>query len=682
MSDGKPGGGPVSPGGPAAGEAAPGLARRSGPQGGDGHVGLDGGADADLRRHDEILQGIVEASGSFVFSLDTELRYTSFNSTHAQLMKTLYGTEIRIGDRIADHISAAADRAAATADFERALAGQRFIVLAAVGGEDPPRRFEVLHAPIPRADGTIIGVAVIASDVTEKRRTEELLRKLSRAVDQSPVSIVITDTAGDIEYVNPKFTQVTGYEAHEVIARNPRILKSGATSQAVYEELWRTISAGGEWRGELRNRRKDGSEFWEEASISALRDAEGTVTHYIGVKEDITERKRAEEELRQTQQQLLQAQKMDSIGRLAGGIAHDFNNLLTAINGFSELALAGLPADSPVRRDLEQIRQAGERAASLTRQLLAFSRQQVLEPRVLDLNAVVSGLLTLLRRLVGGRIEIEARLADDPGRVFADPGQLEQVIVNLTINARDSMPDGGRLTIETGPASVDPAHPGGHPRVRGRPLVLLSVADTGVGMDEEVRRRAFEPFFTTKPSGEGTGLGLSTVFGIVTQSGGDVWIESRPGQGTTVKVCLPRIDAAPELAAEPDRPAAHATGTETILLVEDEPAVRTLTANWLARCGYTVLEATSAEEALRLAERDDLSIDLLLTDVVMPQVDGPALAGRLRARRPGLRVVFMSGYPDAVLARSLAFSEVETFLQKPFSISGLAQSIREVLDRT
>ena len=675
--------GPDRPHQPAAGEAAPGAdsAPDVGRLRGEPRAAMNGGADADVRRHDEILQGIIEASGSFVFSLDTEFRYTSFNSAHAQLMKTLYDADIKAGDRMTDHLSGADDRGAATANLERALHGERFTVLSYAGPEDRSRRFfEILHAPIRRADGTIGGVAVIASDVTEKRRTEDQLRKLSRAVEQSPVSIVMTDIAGNIEYVNPKFTQVTGYEASELLARNPRILKSGATPAAVYEELWRTISGGGEWRGELQNRRKDGSLFWEEASISALRDAEGRVTHYIGVKEDITERKRAEEDLRQAQQQLLQAQKMDSIGRLAGGIAHDFNNLLTAINGFSELALAGLPADSPVRRDIDQIRQAGERAANLTRQLLAFSRQQVLEPRVLDLNAVVAGLLTLLRRLVGERIEIEARLGDDLGRVLADPGQIEQVIVNLTVNARDAMPDGGRLTIETLPAEADPGHAGHRSRGGTGQLILLAFTDTGAGMEENVRRRALEPFFTTKPPGEGTGLGLSTVYGIVTQSGGDVWIDSEPGRGTTVRVCLPRIDASLDAAQEPEPPAGYATGSETILLVEDDPAVRTLTANWLSRCGYAVHDAPTAEDALRLGERADLSIDLLLTDVVMPTLDGPALAERLRVRRPGLKVVFMSGYPDAV-ARSLAFSGAEAFLQKPFTISGLVQRIREVLDR-
>ena len=377
------------------------------------------------------------------------------------------------------------------------------------------------------------------------------------------------------------------------------------------------------------------------------------------------ERKRAEEALRRSEEQLRQAQKMEAVGRLAGGIAHDFNNLLTVITSYGDLLLEDLAPDDSRRDDVEQIRKAAEGAAALTRQLLAFSRQQVLEPKVLDLGAIVAGTEKLLRRLIGADVQLATSLASDLGAVKADPGQLEQIIINLAVNARDAMPGGGRLTIEA--ANME--------EVEGRPgrWVMLAVSDTGIGMDEQTKARIFEPFFTTKESGKGTGLGLATVYGIVKQAGGFIWVDSEPGRGTSFEVYLPRVDepAAPAITrpalAEPGR------GTETVLLVEDAPAVRLVTRQVLERYGYTVLEAPTGDMALRLAAKHHGPIQLLLTDVVMPGLSGRQLAGQLSQLRSEMKVLYVSGYADPV-------EPGVAYLQKPFAPEALARRVRDVLD--
>lgn len=371
---------------------------------------------------------------------------------------------------------------------------------------------------------------------------------------------------------------------------------------------------------------------------------------------------------------------MEAVGRLAGGVAHDFNNLLTAISGHAQILLEDLPADDPARADIEEISRAADRAADLTRQLLAFSRKQMLRPQVLDPNALIGEIQKMLRRLIGEDIELITRLAPDLGAVRADPGQLEQVIMNLAVNARDAMPTGGRLLIETRNVELGeddarrlaPLQPGPH--------VVLIVSDTGAGMDESTRERIFEPFFTTKEKGKGTGLGLSTVYGIVQQSGGHIWVYSEPGQGTTFKIYLPRVDARPEAAPAPsDADGAH-NGREVVLLVEDEDAVRSLARRILEKRGYTVLTARTGPEALRIAERHDGPIHLILTDVVMPEMSGRELAERIAPTRPDARTLFMSGYTEDDVLRRGVLNEGAAFLEKPFTPSALAQKVREVLD--
>jgi two-component system cell cycle sensor histidine kinase/response regulator CckA len=388
----------------------------------------------------------------------------------------------------------------------------------------------------------------------------------------------------------------------------------------------------------------------------------------------VTDRRRLEE-------QLHQASKMEAVGQLAGGVAHDFNNLLTVITGYGALVADALPPGDPVRELVGEMVRAGERAAGLTRQLLAFSRKQVLSPRVVDLNAVVADTERMLRRLIGADVDLAARLQPNLGRVRADPGQVEQVVMNLAVNARDAMPRGGKLTVETRDVELGEDYCRTHPEARPGPHVLLAVSDTGCGMTEEVRLRIFEPFFTTKGPGKGAGLGLATVFGIVKQSGGSVEVYSEVGVGTTFKVYLPRADAPAAADATGPVQAAVTRGTETLLVAEDEPAVRALTCHVLRSAGYTVLEAETGEEAVRVADRHAGPVHLLVTDVVMPGGGGRELAETLAERHPGARVLFLSGYTADAVVRHGILGERADFLQKPFTPAALARKVREVLDR-
>jgi signal transduction histidine kinase/ActR/RegA family two-component response regulator len=393
------------------------------------------------------------------------------------------------------------------------------------------------------------------------------------------------------------------------------------------------------------------------------------------------ERSEAVNALRNTEEQLQQAQKLEAVGRLAGGISHDFNNMLTAIIGYSDLTLNRLPEGDPLKHNLTEIRKAGERAASLTGQLLAFSRKQVMQPKVIDLNVVVSELEKMLRRMIGEDIELKTSLQHGLGNVKADPGQIEQVIMNLAVNARDAMPTGGKLTIETGNVYLDESYARQHLSVAPGAYVMLAVSDSGIGMDAETQSHMFDPFFTTKEAGKGTGLGLSMVYGIVKQSGGNIWVYSETGKGTTFKIYLPRVTADTEKYTHATPELDIAAGSETILLVEDADVVRDLAREVLEEIsGYRVLEATNAEDALQICQKHQGGIDLLLTDVVMPGGSGPEVSARVRALKPDIRVLYMSGYTDDAIVRHGVLEAGLNFIQKPFTPNGLAQKVREVLD--
>ncbi len=510
-------------------------------------------------------------------------------------------------------------------------------------------------------------------DATRRHTTEALSRseeKYRRLFEDSRDAIYSTTRDGRFVDVNQAWLDLFGYRREEVTELGMSSIYLRPDERVRFQ---RDVESAGAVRNyPVRFRRRNGTEIDVLLTATVRHDDEGRIAGYQGIVRDVTEQKQLEEQLRQ-------AQKMEAVGNLAGGIAHDFNNLLTVIGGRSHLLTMRLPPEDPLRREVEIIGKTAERAARLTQQLLAFSRKQVLQPRVLDLNEIVREMDRILQRLIGEHIELRTVLGADLGRVRADPGQIEQVILNLAVNARDAMPEGGRLTIETGSVELDAAYAREHVGVQPGPHVMLAVSDTGVGMDAQTQARIFEPFFTTKEAGRGTGLGLATVYGIVQQSGGHIRVYSEPGRGATFKVYLPRVDAAAEVPAPTEAPVTPLRGTETVLLVEDEDEVRALARESLEGFGYTVLEAQSPEEALRAFQTHPGPIHLLLTDVVMPKMSGRSLADRLVAARPGLKVVFMSGYTSNAIVHHGVLDEGTAFVQKPFTPGALARKVREVL---
>jgi len=472
-------------------------------------------------------------------------------------------------------------------------------------------------------------------------------------------------------YVNRAFATMFGYESPEAMLLVPSLALYADPDRR--EELKRLIDRDGSFTDEeVQFLRRDGSQFSALVSSTAVRGLNGTIQYYDGAVWDITDRKKLEEQLRQ-------AQKMEAVGKLAGGVAHDFNNLLTAIGGYAESLLTTLPSDGVAYQDALEITRAASRAASLTRQLLAYSRQQILSPSVIDLQLVVDQLGGMLRRLIGEDIRLITRHAAGETFVRVDRGQIEQVVLNLVLNARDAMPQGGALTVATMPVELDEAYVRAHVGMTAGPHVCLLVQDTGSGMDAAVRSRAFDPFFTTKEPGKGTGLGLSTVYGIVKQSGGSVWLESTPGAGTTVRVYLPRVQERPEEERVAPLGSAAPVQGATVLVVEDEQLVRDLVCRTLRRAGYTVLMAEHGDEALAISRTHVGPIDLVVTDVVMPRMNGSELAGRLLLERPGLRVLFVSGYPSEALDLRGSLEQGTEYLQKPFTPAVLLDRVRGLL---
>jgi len=500
---------------------------------------------------------------------------------------------------------------------------------------------------------------------------EELFRLIS---ENAADMIAVVDPSGRRLYNSPAYARILGYTDEE-LANTSFFEQVHPDDRPVAEQAAKEATGGSEGQTiQYRMRHKDGSWHVIESCASAILNAQKQVEKLVIVNRDVSERRQLEEKFRQ-------AQKMEAVGRLSGGVAHDFNNLLGVIIGYAEFLQENLDPENTLRSSVDEILKAGKRAASLTRQLLAFSRQQVLDPKVLDLNGVVSDMDKMLRRLIGEDVELSTVLGPNLGRLKADQGQLEQVVMNLVVNARDAMPQGGRLVIDTQNMVMDDAFIRRYPYpVQPGPYVCLTVTDSGIGMDAETKARAFEPFFTTKEKGKGTGLGLSTVYGVVKQSGGYIDIYSAPGAGTTFKIYLPRVDE----AIKADAPAGTATsftGNETILLAEDEASLRTLTRNTLELCGYKVLEAKDGIEALQVSDGYKSSIDLLLTDMVMPGMGGRTLATELTKRRPEIRLAYMSGYTGQTVGSQGPVDPGSVFLLKPFTRELLTRKIREALDR-
>lgn len=523
-------------------------------------------------------------------------------------------------------------------------------------------------------DGLVNGVVVCTRDMSERYTLLDQIRLQAQALQAAGNGIVITDPDGNIQWVNKAFCQTTGYTPEEVRGKNPRILKSGEQPPMVYRDLWLTIRAGRIWRGEMCNRRKDGSIYYEDMVITPLKNEQGTITHFVAVKEDITARKKMEAEFRQ-------AQKMEAIGRLSGGIAHDFNNILTVIMGRADFLSDKLGDNESAQRDLGEIRQAALRASALTRQLLTFSRRQVLQPKIVDLGQVLNGSSLIIQRLIGEDVELKFELMHDLGNVKVDPGQIEQVLMNLAVNARDAMSRGGVLSIRLKEKKIGPGEALPEAGFLEGNYILLEVSDTGEGMSPEVQKRIFEPFFTTKEKGKGTGLGLSTVYGIVKQSNGHIDVQSSLGKGTTFRIYFPVCEKGDDLVDSQARFVEPPVGTETVLLVEDEAIVRQVTAGILARQGYRVLEAVNGVEALHMfrAHRGE-PIRMVVTDIVMPFMGGGELTENILGLSPSTRVLLISGYTDTDMVQSW-LKRGCSFLQKPFQPAELLYAVRETLDR-
>jgi PAS domain S-box-containing protein len=523
----------------------------------------------------------------------------------------------------------------------------------------------------------------VLHDVTEHRRAEEAIRKseeYQRAIiDCSPLPIFSIDLDGNVLTWNASAEKTFGWEAHEVVGKPLPIIP--ADKKEEFDALRRRAVAGKQVSGlEFIRQRKNGELLNVSLWAAPVRDAGGRITAIVAFMEDITPRKKAEQEREKLQSQLIQAQKLEAIGRLTGGVAHDFNNILTVIIGNADLARAEAGRESLLDELLGEIKEAGERGSGLVQQLLAFSRKQVLQPEVVNINEVVAEMDRMLRRILGEDVRLETVLAPDLGRVEADVGQMEQVLMNLAVNARDAMPGGGKLTIETANVELDQEYARGHVSVTPGPHVMVGVSDTGEGMSPEVLAHVFEPFFTTKEKGRGTGLGLATVYGIVKQSGGNIWVYSERGQGTAFKIYLPRVDRAPAGAKERDAGSEVRGGSETLLVVEDEEMVRNLAVRVLKGVGYTVLGAQDGLEALAIVREHDAPIHLMVTDVVMPGMSGPQLASQLLTFRPGMRVLYVSGYTDNAIVHHGVLDAGLHFLQKPFTPDGLLRKVRETLD--
>ena len=522
-------------------------------------------------------------------------------------------------------------------------------------------------------------MVAVFSDLTERRQAEEALlngeQQLQAIFQAAPnMAFIVADSQGiepKVQEFSPGAEQMFGFKREEALGQPVQRFN-------LPPQVWAPTGNGqdahtGAYSGTAMLTRRSGEQFPALVSAHSLVDAHGGAGGTLVVCFDISEQKRLEA-------QLAQAQKMESVGRLAGGIAHDFNNLLSVTMGHAELALGKLPPDSPVCRDLELIRQAGERGAALTRQILAFARKQVIAPQVVNPNELILGMGKMLRRVIGEDIEFTTALRPDLHHTSIDPGQYEQVLLNLAVNARDAMPKGGRLTIETNNVFLDEHHGGRDIEIPPGMYVMTAVSDTGMGMDKKVMQHLFEPFFTTKERGRGTGLGLATCYGIAKQNRGFIWAYSEPGHGTVFKLYLPRAEAAPESGEVALQQPAAAKGTETVLVAEDETALRSLIVSTLRGQGYTVLEAAHGEEALRVANGHSGPLQLLLTDIIMPIMGGPELAERLTRERPGIRVLFTSGYTDDAIVQQGVLEKGVHLIEKPFSPLALARKVRQVLD--
>ena len=544
---------------------------------------------------------------------------------------------------------------------------------------DGLRRWVAGHGePIRDVSGATVKLRGTIQDITERLEQERRNQSLAAAIEQAYDEVVLTDATGTIIYCNPAFEKTSGYSLEESVGRDARFLFGESENQSHMEQVGVALREGRAWSGQFTSLRKDGETYHKETTVSPILSPSGQLLGVVSVGRDVTDRERLEDRVRQ-------GERLESIGRLAGGVAHDFNNLLTVINGYSDVLLGGIAKGHSLRRPAEGIREAGEKAAGLIRQLLAFSRKEAVHLYPQKLNDLITANTPMLRQLVGDQVQLELLLDPGLGIVKADDGQFLQVLMNLAVNARDAMPEGGRLTFQTSNGFLDQMDPRTLGEIPSGPIVQLVVSDTGIGMPEAILQKIFEPFFTTRPDSLSTGLGLSTVYGIVRQFGGAVSVASEIGKGSAFTIYLPRVEGTfPDTVNQFHAvlPAKSPRGSETILVAEDEPAVLEMTVGILEGLGYRVMGAPSGSEALRKAESHDGVIDLLLTDVMMPVMTGKDLADRLTADHPATKVLYMSGYAADVIARRGVVDPTVHFLPKPFDVDSLARKVREVLDST
>ena len=531
---------------------------------------------------------------------------------------------------------------------------------------------EVTTSPIRAANGDVTSVVSIVRDISERKRAEEERRRLAAAVEYAADAIMVTDAEWVVQYVNPAFEKVTGYAKEEVLGRNPYILAPEGEDIRVYLGVEDAIRSGSPWKGRLKNRRKDGILIDQDTVVYPIRDPGGKIVNHVIASRDITREVQLEKQART-------AQHMEAVGTLAGGIAHDFNNALTGIIGFADLLRMRLGKEPKLQGDVDEILKCAERASTLTRQLLAFARRQVIEPVSLELNTVVRDLSRLMKKVSGEQIEVRTRLTEGAPPIFADRGQLEQVLLNLCLNSRDAMPGGGEFLVSTDTVVWEGERVEEHAVMPAGQYVLLTVADNGSGMDDATRKRAFDPYFTTKAPGKGTGLGLSMVYGIVKQNGGFIFLDTRPGKGTTFRIYFPATEAVPE-EKEEKKEAVVRGGAETILLAEDEEAIRNLAERSLRGYGYEVLVARDGAEAVALFEAHP-EIAIAVLDVVMPRMGGKEALDAMRRLRPDLKALFTSGYSTDRIHESFVLLPGIEFLPKPYGPASLARRVREVLDK-
>jgi two-component system, cell cycle sensor histidine kinase and response regulator CckA len=633
-------------------------------------------AERSLRDAQRFSEEIIASAGEGIIVYGPDLRYRLWNA----FMEEVTGLPVAdVLGRKPEEIFPDCSTNGVLDSLQRALAGENVsthdlsLFVASTGRS---ARVSSTYTPHRNADGNVVGVIEILENVTEQKRAEETLREsqasLERAQEVGRIGSWVSGVEEDSLTWSKETCRIFGVEPAKFDGRLATFFERvhPADREAVQTAVREALESDRPYRIEHRVVRRDGSELWVYERADVVRDASGKPVRMEGIVQDITERRRLEE-------QFLQAQKMEAIGRLAGGVAHDFNNLLTAILGYTDLLLQQVGPAGAMREDLEQIQIAGDRAAGLTRQLLAFSRRQMLEPKVIDVNVTVRHLEKMLRRVLGEDVLLVTSLDDDLDLVRADPGQLEQVIVNLVVNSRDAMPSGGTITIATRSTILDDALDLGRYAIEPGAYVVLEVLDTGTGMDAATLARIFEPFFTTKEKGKGTGLGLATAYGIVKQSGGYIACDSEPGQGTRFQIYLPRsFERAEEGNASQRGDRDSLRGSETVLLVEDEEGVRRLSRRLLEAHGYHVLEASGGEQALEFGARYPDPIHLLLTDVVMPGMSGPEVAGQIQALRPKIKILFMTGYSDSTVT---GLAPDAPLLQKPFTPDALAHRVRETL---